>query len=189
MTAASLCFFMTRTVIGDLYQVNRCDAGSWMVMTIAEFFMIRPHGPNCWKGLGAFKLLVRRNPLSFCSNFEAGVFFSGLGLPSKTSSFPDPPPPSLSQPPGSERPWRANFCARARVDSSILSWTSGSQPSVAGLSPSVAVCRNVSFYFLHCWCCWLSSVLTSVFFRIFKRRAGLGCDETFNIKPQGGFFY
>ena len=28
-------------------------------MTIAEFFMIRPHGPNCWKGLGAFKLLVR----------------------------------------------------------------------------------------------------------------------------------
>uniref|UniRef100_A0A2S2QYB7 Uncharacterized protein n=1 Tax=Sipha flava TaxID=143950 RepID=A0A2S2QYB7_9HEMI len=23
-------------------------------MTIAEFFMIRPHGPNCWTGLGAF---------------------------------------------------------------------------------------------------------------------------------------
>ena len=27
-------------------------------MTIAEFFMMRPHGPNCWKGLGAFKDLV-----------------------------------------------------------------------------------------------------------------------------------
>jgi hypothetical protein len=23
-------------------------------MTIAEFFMMRPHGPNCWNGLGAF---------------------------------------------------------------------------------------------------------------------------------------
>lgn len=27
-------------------------------MTIAEFFIIRPHGPNCWIGLGAFRLLV-----------------------------------------------------------------------------------------------------------------------------------
>ena len=27
-------------------------------MTIAEFFMILPHGPNCWIGLGAFKDLV-----------------------------------------------------------------------------------------------------------------------------------
>ena len=28
-------------------------------ITIAEFFMMRPHGPNCWKGLGAFKERVR----------------------------------------------------------------------------------------------------------------------------------
>ena len=112
----------------------------------------------------AFKLRVHaeckstyRNPLSFCSSFEAGVFFSGLGLPSKTSSFPDPPPPpSLSQPPGSERPWRANFWARARVDSSILSWTSGSQPS----APSVAGLSQCFVLFLHCWIC---SVLTSFF--------------------------
>ena len=27
-------------------------------MTIAEFFMMRPHGPNCCMGLGAFRLLV-----------------------------------------------------------------------------------------------------------------------------------
>ena len=27
-------------------------------MTMAEFFIIRPHGPNCWMGLGAFRLLV-----------------------------------------------------------------------------------------------------------------------------------
>lgn len=27
-------------------------------MTMAEFFIIRPHGPNCCIGLGAFKLLV-----------------------------------------------------------------------------------------------------------------------------------
>ena len=24
-------------------------------MTIAEFFIILPHGPNCWMGLGAFR--------------------------------------------------------------------------------------------------------------------------------------
>lgn len=28
-------------------------------MTIAEFFIMRPHGPNCWNGDGAFRLLVR----------------------------------------------------------------------------------------------------------------------------------
>jgi hypothetical protein len=28
-------------------------------MTIAEFFIIRPHGPNCWTGDGAFRLRVR----------------------------------------------------------------------------------------------------------------------------------
>jgi hypothetical protein len=28
-------------------------------MTMAEFFMIRPHGPNCWKGLGALRERVR----------------------------------------------------------------------------------------------------------------------------------
>ena len=28
-------------------------------MTMAEFFMIRPHGPNCWMGLGAFRERVR----------------------------------------------------------------------------------------------------------------------------------
>ena len=28
-------------------------------MTIAEFFMMRPHGPNCWMGLGAFSDRVR----------------------------------------------------------------------------------------------------------------------------------
>lgn len=28
-------------------------------MTIAEFFIIRPHGPNCWMGLGAFRERVR----------------------------------------------------------------------------------------------------------------------------------
>ncbi len=28
-------------------------------MTMAEFFMMRPHGPNCWMGLGAFRDRVR----------------------------------------------------------------------------------------------------------------------------------
>ncbi len=28
-------------------------------MTMAEFFMIRPHGPNCWMGLGALRERVR----------------------------------------------------------------------------------------------------------------------------------
>lgn len=28
-------------------------------ITIAEFFIIRPHGPNCWNGDGAFRLRVR----------------------------------------------------------------------------------------------------------------------------------
>ena len=28
-------------------------------MTIAEFFIIRPQGPNCWIGLGAFSERVR----------------------------------------------------------------------------------------------------------------------------------
>ena len=28
-------------------------------MTMAEFFIIRPHGPNCWMGLGAFSDRVR----------------------------------------------------------------------------------------------------------------------------------
>ncbi len=28
-------------------------------MTMAEFFIILPHGPNCWMGLGAFKERVR----------------------------------------------------------------------------------------------------------------------------------
>jgi hypothetical protein len=28
-------------------------------MTIAEFFIIRPQGPNCWIGLGAFRERVR----------------------------------------------------------------------------------------------------------------------------------
>lgn len=28
-------------------------------ITIAEFFIIRPQGPNCWKGEGALRLLVR----------------------------------------------------------------------------------------------------------------------------------
>merc|ERR1719195_205151 len=62
MTAASRTFLMTSTVKGGLYQVSRCEAGSCMVMTIAEFFMILPHGPNCWIGLGAFKdlVLIRR---------------------------------------------------------------------------------------------------------------------------------
>jgi hypothetical protein len=31
-------------------------------MTIAEFFMIRPQGPNCWIGLGAFRDRVRLKP-------------------------------------------------------------------------------------------------------------------------------
>ena len=26
---------------------------------MAEFFMILPHGPNCWMGLGAFRERVR----------------------------------------------------------------------------------------------------------------------------------
>lgn len=28
-------------------------------MTMAEVFIIRPHGPNCWNGDGAFNDLVR----------------------------------------------------------------------------------------------------------------------------------
>lgn len=28
-------------------------------ITMAEFFIIRPHGPNCWIGLGAFRDRVR----------------------------------------------------------------------------------------------------------------------------------
>ena len=28
-------------------------------MTMAEFFMMRPHGPNCWMGLGALSDRVR----------------------------------------------------------------------------------------------------------------------------------
>lgn len=28
-------------------------------ITIAEFFIIRPHGPNCWNGDGALRLRVR----------------------------------------------------------------------------------------------------------------------------------
>jgi hypothetical protein len=28
-------------------------------ITIAEFFIILPQGPNCWKGQGAFKERVR----------------------------------------------------------------------------------------------------------------------------------
>ena len=73
MTVASRTFLMTSTVRGGLYQVRRWEAGSWMVlevgqldvgmletyMTIAEFFMILPHGPNCWMGLGALRERVR----------------------------------------------------------------------------------------------------------------------------------
>lgn len=58
-TVESRTFFMTRTASGGLYHVKRWLAGSWICITIAEFFMIRPHGPNCWKGDGAFKLRVR----------------------------------------------------------------------------------------------------------------------------------
>ena len=58
MTIASRTFLMTSTVRGGLYQVRRWEAGSWMVMTIAEFFMIFPHGPNCWMGLGALRKRV-----------------------------------------------------------------------------------------------------------------------------------
>ena len=32
MTAASRTFLMTRTVMGDLYHVSRCEAGSWIVL-------------------------------------------------------------------------------------------------------------------------------------------------------------
>ena len=38
-----------------------CQLGAFFIltyMTIAEFFMILPHGPNCWIGLGAFRDLV-----------------------------------------------------------------------------------------------------------------------------------
>lgn len=37
----------------------RIEESQCTYMTIAEFFMIRPHGPNCWNGDGAFKLRVR----------------------------------------------------------------------------------------------------------------------------------
>lgn len=85
----SRTFLITRTANGGLYHVSRWLAGSCIClntkkhfhfvklrfvisfrrcqiegsqctyMTIAEFFMIRPHGPNCWNGDGAFKLRVR----------------------------------------------------------------------------------------------------------------------------------
>ena len=38
---------------------SRFDGHYATHMTMAEFFMILPHGPNCWMGLGAFRERVR----------------------------------------------------------------------------------------------------------------------------------
>ena len=56
-------------VIGVLTLMLKCAMDWWHAlfyshvictyMTMAEFFMIRPHGPNCWMGEGAFNERVR----------------------------------------------------------------------------------------------------------------------------------
>ncbi len=37
MTVASRTFLMTSTVSGGLYQVRRCEAGSWMVLSKEKY--------------------------------------------------------------------------------------------------------------------------------------------------------
>lgn len=58
-TVESRTFLITRTARGGLYQVSRWLAGSWICITIAEFFIMRPQGPNCWNGDGALSDRVR----------------------------------------------------------------------------------------------------------------------------------
>merc|ERR1719500_1032082 len=104
ITIASLTFFITSTVSGGLYQVRRWEAGSWIVITMAEFFIILPHGPNCWMGLGAFRDLVRLKPATFSLSICA------CDLPARGD-------------PGGDSSWmvcRARVWARARVLSSML---------------------------------------------------------------------
>ena len=55
-------------------------------MTMAEFFMILPQGPNCWTGLGAFRDLVLLNILSLMNKYKKNkrAMVGGLG---KTTSL------------------------------------------------------------------------------------------------------
>lgn len=61
-------------------------------MTIAEFFIIRPHGPNCCIGLGAFRLRVlletetnRLEHKSVESSFSSYFLASSGKIKDKTS--------------------------------------------------------------------------------------------------------
>uniref|UniRef100_A0A2S2QG18 Uncharacterized protein n=1 Tax=Sipha flava TaxID=143950 RepID=A0A2S2QG18_9HEMI len=60
-------------------------------MTIAEFFMIRPHGPNCWTGLGAFSDRVLHMDTSVLSSSR--LRFSSDSLPSSSIRSPSPTTP------------------------------------------------------------------------------------------------